>query len=209
MVSSHITLLAEFGWFVGWAWLAFIGMAMSGIASSPRIGIAFAGLVLSACSSTVFDWPVLFDFADQGGVGMTNWVLSWMMLAMFAGFGAWLTVKTAAKGLSGLSGMGAIVVLAGVAAACLLMVPAGVAPQVQCGYAVLGESPRDLVLYDRKATLRRMLPESGGSVIIPIHGLARFPRDLDLSGVGRVILHGDCREWDYLVVGRTVVCAED
>ncbi|MBP5285881.1 MAG: hypothetical protein ILO34_07245 [Kiritimatiellae bacterium] len=76
MVNSHITLLAEYGWLAGWVWFAFIGMALSGIASSPRTGIAFAGLVLSACSSTVFDWPVLFDFADQGGFGMTNWVLS-------------------------------------------------------------------------------------------------------------------------------------
>ena len=28
MISAHITLLAEFGWMVGWAWFAFIGLAL-------------------------------------------------------------------------------------------------------------------------------------------------------------------------------------
>lgn len=69
MISAHITLLAEFGWLVGWMWLAFIGLALCGVRECPRVGTAFAGLVLSGCSSTVFDWPVLFDFAEQGGLG--------------------------------------------------------------------------------------------------------------------------------------------
>ena len=69
MISAHLTLLAEFGWIVGWAWLAFIGLALCGVRECPRVGTAFAGLVLSGCSSTVFDWPVLFDFAEQGGLG--------------------------------------------------------------------------------------------------------------------------------------------
>ena len=90
MISAHITLLAEFGWIVGWVWLAFIGLALCGVRECPRVGIAFTGLVLSGCSSTVFDWPVLFDFAEQGGLGMMNWVLSWSMFAMFMGFGVWL-----------------------------------------------------------------------------------------------------------------------
>ena len=97
MISAHITLLAEFGWIVGWAWLAFIGLALCGVRVSPRVGTAFAGLVLSGCSSTVFDWPVLFDFAEQGGLGAANWILSWLTLALFVVFGVWLIVKSATQ----------------------------------------------------------------------------------------------------------------
>ena len=72
MISAHITLLAEFGWIVGWAWFAFIGLALWGVRESPRVGVAFAGLALSACSSTIFDWAVLFDYAGQGGLGRVS-----------------------------------------------------------------------------------------------------------------------------------------
>lgn len=97
MISAHITLLAEFGWLVGWMWLAFIGLALCGVRECPRVGTAFAGLVLSGCSSTVFDWPVLFDFAEQGGLGAANWILSWLTLALFVVFGVWLIVKSATQ----------------------------------------------------------------------------------------------------------------
>ena len=82
MISAHITLLAESGWIVGLVWFAFISLALLGLRQSPRIGIAFAGLVVSGCSSTVFDWPVLFDASDFGGLGVTNWILSWMMFLL-------------------------------------------------------------------------------------------------------------------------------
>lgn len=211
MVNSHITLLAEFGWLVGWVWFSFIGMALFGGVFSPRICIAFAGFVLSACSSTVFDWPVLFDFSEQGGLGIMNWVLSWVMFAMFVGFGVWLVMKTVTKGKgsAGLWGKGMAIMLAGVVVKCLSIVPVGDAPQVRDGYAVLGSPPRDLVLYDRKATLRQILSELKRDIVIPVHGLTRFPRNFDMSTIGRVILHGDCREWYYLVVDRLVVCVED
>ena len=98
MISAHITLLAEFGWIVGWAWFAFISLALLGLRQSPRMGIAFAGLVVSGCSSTIFDWPVLFDASDFGGLGVANWILSWTMLLAFVGMGCWLIAKAAAKG---------------------------------------------------------------------------------------------------------------
>ena len=90
LVSSHLTLLAEGGWLVGWAHFAFLALALCGVRRSPRVGLAFAGLVLSACASTVFDWPVLFGFAAQGGLGAPNWILSWLTLALFVAFGVWL-----------------------------------------------------------------------------------------------------------------------
>ena len=83
MISAHITLLVEFGWLVGLAWFAFISLALLGLRQSPRIGIAFAGFVVSGCSSTIFDWPVLFDVSDFGGLGVTNWILSWALFLLF------------------------------------------------------------------------------------------------------------------------------
>ena len=90
LVSAHLTFLTEFGWPVGWSWYAFIALALCGMGRSPRMGIAFAGLAASACSSTVFDWPVLFDFSGQGGLGWMNWILSWGMFGLFVGAGVWL-----------------------------------------------------------------------------------------------------------------------
>ena len=90
LVGSHLTLLVECGWLVGWAWGAFIVLALTGLKESPRAGLAFAGIALSACTSTVSDWAVLFDFAERGGLGWTNWVLSWGMFTFFIGCGAWL-----------------------------------------------------------------------------------------------------------------------
>ena len=98
LVSSHLTLLAECGWLVGWAYLAFLALALCGVRRSPRVGLAFAGLVLSACASTVFDWPVLFGCAAQGGLGGTNLALSWLMFALFAAFGAWLAMPATLAG---------------------------------------------------------------------------------------------------------------
>lgn len=93
LVSSHLTLLAEGGWLVGWAHFAFLALALCGVRRSPRVGLAFAGLVLSACASTVFDWPVLFGFAAQGGLGAANWILSWLTLALFVVFGVRLVMS--------------------------------------------------------------------------------------------------------------------
>ena len=101
LVSSHLTLLAEGGWLVGWAHFAFLALALCGLRRSPRVGLAFAGLVLSACASTVFDWPVLFGFAAQGGLGAANRILSWLTLALFVAFGVWLVVKPAALNTEG------------------------------------------------------------------------------------------------------------
>ena len=97
LISSHLTLLAECGWLVGWAHFAFLVLALCGLRRSPRVGLAFAGLVLSACSASVFDWLVLFDFAEQGGFGAANWILSWLTFALFVAFGVRLIVKPATQ----------------------------------------------------------------------------------------------------------------
>ena len=83
LVNSHLTLLAEMGAIVGGAWLAFIALALADGRAMRRTWVAFAGLAVSAFSASVFDWHVLFDFAEKGGYGTLNFVLAW---ALFAGF---------------------------------------------------------------------------------------------------------------------------
>ena len=215
MISAHITLLVEFGWFVGFAWFAFISLAILGLRQSPRVGIAFAGLVISGCSSTIFDWPVLFDIADFGGLGVTNWILSWAMFLLFVVFGFYLSLKRlrccGALGTTRptMAAVGMAMALSGLIVGSLLLVPKGYAPTVRDGYVFRGEAPRALVLYDYGWRLRTVLPRLGGSVVLPIHAASRFPHDIDLSGVGKVMLFGNCHEWDHLVKGVPVVCAAD
>ena len=208
MISAHITLLAEFGWVVGWVWFAFIGLALCGIRTSPRIGIAFAGLVLSGCTSTVFDWPVLFDFAEQGGLGMTNWVLSWTMFALFAGFGVWLISGRVRRPRRGRPAV-VVVALAGAMVLGLRLVPSGDAPQMRGGYVIRGEAPRTLALYDEAWALKTVARHVESGVVLPVRGVARFPCELDWQGINRVALFGDCREWRHLVKGLPVASEEE
>jgi len=229
LINAHITLLAEFGWLVGLAWFAFISLALLGLRQSPRIGIAFVGLVVSGFSSTIFDWPVLFDASDFGGLGVTNWILSWAMFLMFVGMGCWLIWKgvwqfggegscTPARASASRTAFGwgicpampaAAVAVAAIAVCAALMVPKGDTPTVRDGYVFHGEAPRTLALYDDGWRLRTVLPRVGGAAVLPIHAVSRFPHDIDLSGIGRVMLFGNCREWAHLVKGVPVVCAED
>jgi len=210
MINAHITLLAEFGWLVGLAWFAFISLALLGLRRSPRVGIAFAGLVVSGFSSTIFDWPVLFDMADFGGLGVTNWILSWAMFLMFVGMGCWLIAKSVLPWRRNcLSCILFATAVAGMLVGAALMVPKGDAPTVRDGYAFCGEAPRTLVLYDDGWRLKTVLPRVGGAAVLPVHAVSRFPHDIDLSSIGRVMLFGNCREWAHLVRGVPVVCAED
>ena len=197
MISAHITLLAEFGWIVGWVWFAFIGLALYGVRESPRVGIAFAGLALAGCSSTIFDWPVLFDLAEQGGLGMANWVLSWVILVLFIGFGVWLVAGRMRRPHRGRPTIA--VALAGVVVLGLRLLPAGNALQVRDGYVIRGTTPRTLALYDESWKLQTVIERVDGGVIAPVRGVTRFPRELDLGGIGKVMLFGDCCEWAYLV----------
>ena len=87
LVNSHLTLLAEMGAFVGGAWLAFIALALCVGRTMRRTWVAFAGLAVSAFSASVFDWHVLFDFAEKGGYGTVNFVLAWGLFAAFVVMG--------------------------------------------------------------------------------------------------------------------------
>ncbi len=88
LVNSHLTLLVEMGVFVGGAWLAFIALALCAGRKLRRTWVAFAGLAVSAFSASVFDWHVLFDFAEKGGYGTVNFVLAWGLFVAFVVMGA-------------------------------------------------------------------------------------------------------------------------
>ncbi len=87
LVNSHLTLFAEMGAFVGGAWLAFIALALCAGRKLRRTWVAFAGLAVSAFSSSVFDWHVLFDIAEKGGYGAVNFALAWGLFAAFVVMG--------------------------------------------------------------------------------------------------------------------------
>ena len=87
LVNSHLTLLVEMGVFVGGAWLAFIALALCVGRTMRRTWVAFAGLVISAFSASIFDWHVLFDFKEMGGYGTVNFVLAWGLFGAFVVMG--------------------------------------------------------------------------------------------------------------------------
>ena len=137
------------------------------------------------------------------------------MFLLFIGMGFYLSLKhlrhCGALGATRPTVAALVVAMAasGLIVGLLLLVPKGNAPTVRDGYVLRGEAPRTLALYDDGWRLRTVLPRVGGAAVLPIYAVSRFPRNFDLSGVGRVMLFGNCREWAHLVKGVSVVCAED
>lgn len=84
-------------------------------------------------------------------------------------------------------------------------------PRVEDGFALSGNPPRALVLQDETYPLRTVCPLLGERFIVPVRGVSRFPYDRDWEKIGRVVLLGKCREWDYLVAekGIPVSCQDD
>lgn len=92
LVSTHLTLLAEAGFFAGMLWLTVWGYALSRGVCRPRIWIALAGLFLSAWSSTILDNGTLFCFQP----GTSNFWLSWGLALYTAGLliaGVWGRIR--------------------------------------------------------------------------------------------------------------------
>ena len=87
LVNSHLTLLVELGAVVGGAWFTFVVSSLCSTRRMRRTWVAFAGLVVSAFSSSVFDWQVLFDFANKGDYGAVNFVLAWGLFVAFVFMG--------------------------------------------------------------------------------------------------------------------------
>ena len=101
------------------------------------------------------------------------------------------------------------VALAGVAVLWLRLAPVGNAPQVRDGYVIRGEAPRTLALHDETWKLKTVTQRMKGGAVLPVRGVVEFPRELDWSGIDKVVLFGDCREWKHLVKGLPVECVEE
>lgn len=90
LVNSHLTLLVEFGWIVGVAWMVFVLCGIFSGVGKLRTWCAFTGLSISAFSSSVFDWHFLFG-VTEGFPGL-NLLLSWMLFVFYIGSGFWLVL---------------------------------------------------------------------------------------------------------------------
>lgn len=186
MVNSHLTLLVEEGWAVGCAWLVFIASALACGRCWPRIRIAFGGLTLSACVSSVFDWHVLFSGEGVPRYGMLNGVLSWFLLALFLSMGLFLVIR--GFGLQRALGSAAGVFAA--TGALLICRPAEGTPRVSSGFVEYGKGG-PLVLHDGEwglKAIRRHLPE--GAVIRIQNGTD----DRSPESVRKIWLFGDVAE---------------
>ena len=165
LVNSHLTLLAEQGWVVGCAWVAFIVAALAGgWRRHPRLWIAFAGLTVSAFASSVFDWQVLFDRTEKGGLGALNFALAWVLFVgyiamgaalVFAGGGSfaagWRWRALAARLLTALAAVAGLTVLRP-------LVPVVGVPLVRGGFVVRFGREMPLVLHDAIWTVKTVLP---------------------------------------------------
>lgn len=95
LVNSHLTLLCEYGIFIGVLWLTFITYAVLGtIKTLSRLRIvaviAFCGLAVSATFASVFDFEVLFYPQRFEHFTTLNVVMQWVNFVAFLALGAYL-----------------------------------------------------------------------------------------------------------------------
>ena len=155
LVNSHLTLLAEYGWIAGCAWFAFVAMALCGASgragARPPLWAAFAGLSVSAWMSCVFDWHVLFDWPEMGGLGGVNFTLSWFLFAAYFVTGLCLLLARWRSFRFVLGGVCAMV-------AVLLFVPTMDVPKVRRGFVVKEGVDNSYVFHDAEWSVKSVLP---------------------------------------------------
>ena len=215
LVNSHLTLLAEMGAFVGGAWLAFIALALCVGRAMRRTWVSFAGLAVSAFSASVFDWHVLFDFAEKGGYGAVNFVLAWGLFAAFVvmggamiaeGVGDCLAQRRRGAEMFRWSGVGRAVFAVAGAVVGLCAVVFGLrsyaTPRVERGYVAVGNGG-PCVYRDEGWSLKavaKLFPNGARFCIRP-----GVPEDVVDSG--EVWLFGDAAEaaWRFPAARLTLV----
>ena len=141
LVNSHLTMLVEGGLFIGGAWLVLVSAALLSRARMPRTRIAFAGLALSSCSASVFDWHVLFGLDVAPDFGPLNLTLSWLLFSAFVSMGIVLIVrgfswKRVVFAAGGVAAVGVIV-----AVACGRSGKDSASPVVAEGFVTWGDGP--------------------------------------------------------------------
>ena len=190
LVNSHLTLLAEFGAVIGFAWIFMLAHAFSGARRHPAACVSLAGLCVSSFMASALDWHVLFDFKDFGGFGLVNHILSWLLFLFAAGLVAFLSTR----GFS----LKRIACAAGTSAAFLALLWCGfrgAGPKIENGFILPRTNPGDaaLVLYGDDWDLRRVrrfLSEK--DCLIPLHPWQGEAPDMPVKSV---VLFGDCASY--------------
>ena len=95
LVNSHLTLLCEYGIFIGALWLTFIAYAiLNTIKTQSHLKIvaviAFCGMAVSATFASVFDLEVLFYPQRFGHFTTLNVVMQWVNFVAFLTLGVYL-----------------------------------------------------------------------------------------------------------------------
>lgn len=142
LVNSHLTLLVEFGAVAGVVWTAMILLSLYSWKRHPACFASLCGLCLSAFSASIFDWETLFDFDTLGSLPISNFVLSWCMLLLFA----FLLLRLCCDSLRSKRVLGALA--ASVAFIGVLAAFGGTAPKVSGKCVVVGDAG------DRSAVIR-------------------------------------------------------
>ncbi len=196
LVNSHLTLLAEQGWLVGGVWFAFIAAALlRGFRRKGKlfaVWISFAGLCLSSSASSVFDWGVLFDFAERGGLGMCNFMLSWILFASFLLMGFCLCCVHGGKIVLPVA-LGCLMPIA------LLCLPCGGAPKVRGGLVVKEGRDMALVLHGEEWSLKAVVDNLGRRHDVPDGWMLAIGAGYVPSAgrFNKVFLFGTCAESAY------------
>ena len=211
LVNSHLTLLAEQGWLAGSVWVAFIVAALAGgWRRHPRLWIAFAGLTASAFASSVFDWHVLFDFTEKGGLGALNFTLAWVLFVGYIAMGAalvfadggsfaagWRWRALAARLLTALAAVAGLTVLRP-------LVPVEGVPRVRDGFVVKSGRDMPLVLHDADWPLKAVVPYLKEGYLLAIKSGYAEPKEPPRS----VWLFGTVAESAHRFSGATVIAVD-
>ena len=195
LLNSHLTLLTEFGMGIGLLWNLPILYALFSGRRITSVYISFAGLVLSACSASIFDWGILFDFRNQGGLSTINFVLSWLLFLLFLGETIWLCCRKFCLSAFGGAAM-TVLILYGI-----IFLFAENAPKIRNNMIIQSTPEIAIVLYENEISLKTIvtfLQKSGISGYrLPLYGNSAIPANDEET----VILFGQAAEYATYYAG--------
>lgn len=184
LVNSHLTLLAEFGIHIALAWSFLIVYALIRGTKKTSAWCAFGGMTLSAFSSSVFDWGILFDFYEYGKLSLLNFILSWLTLLLFLGVGiylAWGKTNWQRPAIAG-----AITLMLILAS---FLFYSSDTPRIKGGFVIMPGEDMPLVLYDEEWRLKTVLPFLEDGYILPLQpGNHQYPAE-------QIYFFGNAAEW--------------
>lgn len=184
LVNSHLTLLAEFGIHIALAWSFLIVYALIRGTKKTSAWCSFGGMTLSAFSSSVFDWEILFDFSEYGKLSLLNFILSWLTLLLFLGLGiyvAWGKTNWQRPAIAG-----AITLMLILAS---FLFYSSDTPRIKGRFVMKQGEDMPLVLYDEEWRLKTVLPFLNDGYILPLQpGNHQYPAE-------RIYFFGNAAEW--------------